>query len=180
MNNINITEDRFLLSSLVRACRLRNDVLSTCLPIKKGMLCMILDQVDRHYGRQPFLSLLYKMLFSTTYFGLFRVSEVTSGAHPVLAWDVQVATNKKKILFILRSSKTHGQNTHPQMVKIKSTEVASIGNKCRQSYKLELPCPYMLLQEYTSARADYYSDTEPFFVFSDGMPVTQKQMGGGV
>ena len=154
MNNIRISEDKFLLSSLVRACRLCNDVVHTRLPIKRGMLAILLDVVQEHFGTQPFLALLYRTLFSMTYYGLFRVSEVTSRAHPVMARDVQVATNKKKILFILCSSKTHTPGVSPQMIKITATrKETNVEQTAVQSFKrkLTLPCLYELLHQYTFA-----------------------------
>ena len=45
MNNIKIVEDRYLLCSLVKACRLKNDVVKTRLPIQKAMLGVILKEV---------------------------------------------------------------------------------------------------------------------------------------
>ena len=52
------------------------------------------------------------------YYGLMRVGEVSQGDHPVKARDIHAATNKDKILVILRSSKTHGKSTYPQKIKI--------------------------------------------------------------
>ena len=129
MNDIDIEEDRYLLSSLIRACRLKNDTVKASFPIQRQFLEELLCQIGEHFSTQPYLELLYKTLFSTTYYGLFRISEVTAGAHshPVLAKDVQIATNKKKIRFILRSSKTHGKNSFPQIIKISATE------QCRMS-----------------------------------------------
>ena len=87
------------------------------------MLKILLQQVDIHFQRinQPYLNILYKTLFLTMYFGLLRVSEVTSGGHPILAKDVQIAANKKKFLLILRTSKTYWKNSKPQLIKILST-----------------------------------------------------------
>ena len=68
---------------------------------------------------QIYLKILYKTLFSTAYYGLFRVGELTSGSHPVLVGDVHVSENKNKFLFLLRTSKTHWKDVKPQRVKIK-------------------------------------------------------------
>ena len=51
---------------------------------------------------------LYMALFSTAYFGLFRVGELTASKHVVKAVNVRIGQNKNKILFILDSSKMHG------------------------------------------------------------------------
>ena len=67
----------------------------------KGILAKILPKIDTLFSNQPYLISLYKTLLLTAYFGLFRVGELTSGDHPVLAKDVSIGTNKDKILFCL-------------------------------------------------------------------------------
>ena len=59
-------------------------------------------------------------MISTAYFGLFRISKIakTPSGHAALVNDVQIASNKNKFLFILRSSKTHGVGSKLQIVKI--------------------------------------------------------------
>ena len=106
-----------------------------------------------------------------TYFGLFRISEVTTTAsmHVIKVKDVHIGQNKKKILFILHSSKTHGEYSRPQMVKINSKLIAS--GKTNQSY-----CPFANLHEYIQQRPHYLSPQEPFFVVRDNTPVTAYHM----
>ena len=100
------------------------------------------------------------------------MSEVTKtkGNHAVMVTDMQTAMNKRKMLFILRSSKTHGKHTHPQFIKI-STKV--MGNEQRND---KHNCPYQILEEYVAARPPYESIQEQFFVFRDYSPVTGFQM----
>ena len=117
-----IQEDQFLIASLTRACKLKNDSFRTRLPIQQSMLAMILKKVDKLFPGQPYLKILYQALFSTAYFGLFRVGELTKGDHPVLACDIHIGFNKRKLLFILRTSKTHGKGSKPQLVKILSIQ----------------------------------------------------------
>ena len=172
MHKIKMQEDQYLLCSLTRACKLKNDRLHACLPIQRGLLSVILSTTERHFFaiNQPFLSTLYRALFSTTYFGLFRASEVMASAHTVLAKDVHIGQNKHKVLFILRSSKTHQRHMHPQMIKISSQELS-------QKFKTSgLPCPYHLLRQYTTMRGGYKSEVEPFFTFRDGSAVTARQL----
>ena len=166
MHKVNITEDQYLLSSIVRACRLRNDKLHTCLPIQKPMLELILWQTKIHFtsASQPYLDILYRTMLSTMYFGLLRISEVTAGNHAVLARDVHIASNKRKILFLLRSSKTHG----PQMIKISSCGARS------EHYKWDF-WPFSLLQTYIHVRGGYHHDDDEFFIFADGSPVPPRQ-----
>ena len=133
--NIKLNEDPFLITSLTKACKLTNDMVRTCFPIQKGMLAILIQQVNHHFSAagQPYLQLLYQMVFLSMYFGLLRVSEVAKGAHPILAQDIHVGTNKKKMLFVLRSSKTHWKNTKPQQVKISATGKSKGCNKIQPS-----------------------------------------------
>ena len=41
----------------------------------------------------------------------------------------QIADNKKKLLFVLRSSKTHGKQVKPQVVKIEGLSKKTNGKK---------------------------------------------------
>ena len=184
INQIELTEDQYLISSLTKACRLKNDCIRTRLPIGRDLLSLLLQKMKKFYlnNGQVFLAILYQTLFSTAYFSLFRVGELTSGEHPVLAKDVQIAFNKKKILFILRTSKTHWKNNKPQLIKISSTKrknkknsdastLAAHNSDCRY-----LPCPYDLLHQYLKLRGPYRRPNEPFFIFADGTPVQPRQM----
>ena len=164
-DDIEIDENQFLFSSLTRACKLQNDQIRTRLPIQKPMLLSILKQVVKFYSvtnNQPYLSLLYTTLFSTMYFGLLRISEVTSGlrCHPVLARDVHVGTNKKKFLLVLRTSKTHWKNTKPQIIKISAKSLDTDRNRhinrLNENVSQQLPCPYDLLGLYSKVRSDFF------------------------
>ena len=166
-----LNENKYLLSSLTKACRYVNDTIRTRLPIQKGMLAVLLNLIDDLFlleSSQPYLSVMYKALFATTYYGLFRIGEVTSGTHPIKSRDVHLATNKNKVLFILRTSKTHWTDVKPQIIKI-----SSIPTKNKRDIKF---CPFKLLQDYILARLKYRSDTEPFFVFKDRTPVAPHHM----
>ena len=141
-DNITINTDSFLLSALVRACKFKNDVAHTRLPIRKPVLQMVIQESLNHFSNigQPFLANLYAALISTAYFGLFRIGELTFGSHPVKVTDVHLACNKRKFLFVLRTSKTHGLDSRPQSIKITS-------NKKLSSEDSTL-CPYNILHKY--------------------------------
>ena len=172
---IDLQEDTYLIKSLTRACKLQNDKIKTRLPIKKSQLAEILSKISETYHDQPYLSLMYRTLFSTMYFGLLRISEVTGPVHAVKVPDVKVGSNKKKFLLILQTSKTHWKNVKPQMIKIsakgKAYECYSGGEDAKK-----LPCPYQLLREYSRMRRPYKSRSEPFFVHADNSPVTNAQV----
>ena len=98
INNIKIKEDRYLLTSLTKACKLVNDKVRTRLPIRKGLLQVLINNVRKYFMKrgQKYLSVLYPAMFATAYYGLLRVGEVSTGSHPVLVDDVHVAINKRK------------------------------------------------------------------------------------
>ena len=120
---VELTEDKVLLASLTRACE-RRDTVSNRLSIRKGLLKLIIKAVQDMFASQPYLKILYVALFLTTYFGLFRIGEVTESLHVVLAQNVHVGTNKNKLLFVLHISKTHNKGSKPQTIKI-SNETSS-------------------------------------------------------
>ena len=170
--NVKLDNDSFLLSALTRACKFKNDRASMRLPIGKNMLRIILAKthdvlMDRH---QPYLAVLYCALFSTAYYGLFRVGELTSGSHPVRVGNVHTGRNKKKMLFILESSKTHGKHMRPQSIKITSISSSESHIKrkteCNRNF-----CPYELINSFIQIRPRYLSRSEPFFIFQDRSPV---------
>ena len=142
------------------------------LPICKDLLRLILKQVNSRFlikANQPYLAILYKTIFVTAYYGLFRIGEITNGTHPIQTRDVHIATNKQKILFMLKTSKMHSEDSPPQIVKIKSTCISPKGSRKDQS-AIEtgsLFCPYQLLKSYIKIRVRYETKTEPFFVFKD-------------
>ena len=166
-NNIEIDEDTYLLGSLTKACRVHNDHFTQRLPIQKGMLGVLIKNTDMWFQAkgQPFLSVLYRTLFSTAYFGLFRVGELTTGEHPVKVTDVKIGENKNKFLFILRSSKTHNKDVKPQRVTISSTAPFIKQREPYPEIKESSWCPFYLLQAYRQIRPKYKSKAEPFFHF---------------
>ena len=161
----------FTLSALTHACRIRNDTIIHRLPIHKSLLKLIINEVQKWADEigQPYLAQLYKALFSATYYGLLRVGEVTCSPHVILARDVLIGVNKKKLMFILRSSKTHSKGDPPQIIKIDSTPIRD--NESRNPH-----CPFTLLNNYIQRRPLARSETEQFFVFSDGSPIKPSHM----
>ena len=153
-----INEKDYLITSLTKAFRLQNDQIATRLPIQKGLLRIILQQVSRKFknsdSHQPFLTTLYRAIFSTMYHGLLQIGEAASDSHPILARDVHIGTNKRKFLLILHTSKMHWKNARPQMIKITASKAKNDmirqDPQGRNSVKKgintdnKLPCPYLL------------------------------------
>ena len=152
-------DNKVLLNTITRACKLTNDQLKTRLPIQIGLLELILFQVDRiyHASGQPYLGILFKTLFIFSYYGLFRVGELASSPHTIKASDVHIAENKNKIFIILYSSKTHGKESRPQKVKIVANN-----NWNKRHF-----CPFKLARLYMGHRGSYKTSQEPFFIYRD-------------
>ena len=168
-----INEDRILLNSLTKACRYKNDTVLTRLPIRKNLLHLMLDTIEYvHRSQQPFLITLYKAIFITAYYGMFRVGELTKSIHVVKARDVHIGKNKNKIMFILRTSKTHWTDVKPQIIKINGEEFDPTGKRCENPILDNNYCPFSLLKEYINMRKYRANDEEQFFVFRDRTAVT--------
>ena len=90
---------------------------------------------------QQYLKTLYKALFVAAYYGLLRAGEVTEGPHVILANNVHIGTNKDKILFILKSSKTHTKANKPQLIKFSREAGHGVANR---------HYPFQLLKDYIS------------------------------
>ena len=181
-DGIILNEDRYLLTSLMKACRYYNSHVITRLPISKPLQHTILDETKNYFEKinQIYLNKLYRSLFVTVYYGMLRVSELTSGQHPIKARDVHIGTNKKKLLFILRTSKTHWKDNKPQVVKSSCTpptQTSVYHNPPRHIVtNRQLYCPYAIIQEFVNARPTCNSEDEPFFVFADRSVVTPVHM----
>ena len=172
-DGVHINEDKFLLTSLTKACKLRNDRVITRLPMQKGLLQLLLNSIIQLYeveSTQPYLATLYSAFFTTMYFGMFRIGELVASQHVIKVKDVQLAGNKNKIMFILWTSKTHGLGAKPQRVKITSSRQIENSPRCRREYTANL-CSFHMLHHYLAIRPKYDSVTEQFFVFRDRSPL---------
>ena len=150
---------------LLGGCRQLNDNLLVRLPIKLRLMEMILFELERIFVNQPYLEILYKAMISLGYYGLLRVGELAWGSHTIKACNIFIATNKKKILLMLYSSKTHDHKNHPQKITITGLD-GEQHVKSRHYF-----CPFSILRTYFNMRQGYYDRDENFFVFSDHSPV---------
>ena len=100
------------------------------------------------------------------------MGKIAKGPHTILAENVHLASNKRKMLFILRSSKTHHKGCNPQQIKITSTPSATIKSHRNSTHF----CPYEILCDFLGKRPHAISDVEQFFVFSDWSPVSAEQI----
>ena len=159
--------DNYLeLSSITRACKIENDEVKTRLPISKGLLELILFELQRYFNSQPYLETLYQAMILIAYYRLMRVGEITQSTHNLLAKNIHIGSNKDKILLVLYSSKTHNKNSAPQEIKISvapSSKCHTTGNR--------FFCPFKIIRRYLGIWGNYMADTEPFFIFQDRSPV---------
>ena len=161
-------DQKVLLGSLTRACRLINDKVYTRLPIQCSLLEMILFEIQRLYEGQYYLEILYKALFILSYYGMMRVGEVTCSDHVLQANNIHLGMNKDKMLIVLYSSKTHSEAMRPQNIKITSNISEKSGFYAKRYF-----CPFDLVHQYLVARVQVWDeDKGQLFIFKDGSPVT--------
>ena len=172
---INLKTNSYLLGSLVKACQYQNDRVRMRLPIHKFMVNMLIEEAIKVYTEknQPYLAILYALIFSTAYYGLLHIGKIAAGSHPILATDVQIGTNKKKFMLILRTLKTHWKNKKMQIIRIKA-----INNPSNQKQKCQIThyCPFELLQQFLCCCGTCRHPKEPFFVFSDNSQIQPQQL----
>ena len=91
---------KLILTSLMQACKLHNDVVCCRRPITKGLLELLLFEVDRVLN-STFLCTMYKAMICLRYYGMMREGELTESPHTAKACNVHIGRNKDKILILL-------------------------------------------------------------------------------
>ena len=117
-DGVKIQEDRSLLNSLTRACKLKNDKATIRLPIHKSLLREIVSAIIEIFDQQPFVCNLYQTMFISAFFGLLRIGEIMKSPHVIKVRDIHIEQNKCKLMFLFRSSKTYGLDAKPQIIKL--------------------------------------------------------------
>ena len=167
------SDDKVLLSTLTKSCKLKNDTVKTRLPIQQGLLDLILFDIRRKFETQPYLEAMYITAYLFAYYGLMRVGEIADSQHSVKAKNVHESKSKNKILIILYTSKTHGIDKNPQKIKLigkNYLEVLDITNKqfSSKGQKMGKFCPVEWARKYITMRGPRLHDDENLFRFSDG------------
>ena len=171
-----LNENRTILNVMTRACKLHNSSkVNIRFPIRKGLLHLITKEIDNYYENQPYLQILYKAMFVTAYYGLFRIGEITNSLHVVKAMNIHIGLNKNKLMFVLFSSKTHTPESKPQIIKISGDSRHSSVKASVQRTEL-YSCPFRLLKDYLHIRKAVVSQEEPFFIFHDRTPVEARNL----
>lgn len=169
LDGIEINTRTARLQALIKACKYKNDRVIQRMPIKEALLVRIIRQVDLMFHKQPYLASLYKCMLTVGYFGMLRVGEMAKGDHPILARDVHLSHDKKKVQIILRTSKTHGLGDQPQYVKFDTKDSRSY------LYNRHF-CPFEIVREYLEVRGPKESDSALMFQFQDQSPVKPYQL----
>lgn len=167
-DGIDIPDKNFEIASIIRTCKLKNNRVFYRCGISKPMLKDLLQATKEllYDNGQEYQYFLYRAIFLTAYYGMFRIGEIAQGPHSVTASDVKPSTNKNKFLLILRSSKTHGKGDHPHTVNI--PQVVDVEED------RTINDPYQALNDYRVRRPVGGSDN--FFLLQDGTPVKTYQV----
>ena len=111
-------------------------------------------------------------MIAAAFFGLLRVGEITKDQHVIKLGNVHIGVNKNKILFVLKTSKTHWTDCKPKIVKILGKPIQSLNQKLDKQM-----CPLTILKCYLRCRPIADNTEEQFFVFADNSPVKAMQLG---
>lgn len=166
-DGVDLSDDSCRLASIIRACKLHNDVVTVRMPIGFNLHNLIIREIEEVFMQkgQPYLGALYKAITVMGYYGMMRISELV-GKHAILAEDVKISTNllKRKVKCILRSSKTHHAGNAPQIIDI-IPDQGIIGTSV---------CPFNILKSFSETRPKRVMAGAQYFVFPDGTRVTER------
>lgn len=170
-DGVELNDESCKLASIIRACKLHNDVVTVRMPIGLNLLNLIFGEIDNLFlaKGQPYLSALYKAITAAGYYGMPRISEMV-GKHALVTEDVKVSQNqlKRKVKCILRSSKTHHSGNAPQIVDI-IPDRDVLGTAF---------CPFNILTTFSQLRPRRIHPGSQYFVFADGSRVTDRHYRG--
>ena len=165
----------FVLNAITKTCKAKNDIVKNRLPINKNLLETVIFEAKRTFSEQYYLEIMYSTAFLISYYGLFRIGEITDSQHAIKAINVHKGNNKNKILIFLYSSKTHGRESRPQEVKIIGGDYLQVKDDTDKSMFLfkekRLFCPVQYLYQYLEIRPKLKNNNENLFVFSDRTPL---------
>ena len=166
-------DNKLLLNTITKSCKLKNDKVKTRLPIQLGLLDLIMYSIRRKYHDQPFLESLYITAYLFAYYGLMRVGELADSPHSLKAVNVHESRDLDKLLIVLYSSKTHGPDSLPQKIRIIGNKFIQVKNN-NETFnhtmvrkKLGKFCPVEWARHYIRLRGPTSHDDENLLIFSD-------------
>ena len=149
-------EDRVLLNVITKSCKVKNDRLTTRLPIQIRLLEIALCEVRKEFESQPYLEAMYMSAFLIGYYGLFRVGELTESPHVIKATNVHESKNdQQKLLIVLYSSKTHNAGSAPQKIRIRGIENLAVTNELKESYTVSETAEFIRKQTKSFQNTTY-------------------------
>ena len=147
----------FELTHIIKACKISNDHVKTRLSIKQRLLNLILFEIQRIFKDQPYLQTMFKAMFALGYYGLMRVGELAKIDNTLKADNIYRGTNKRKLLIVLYTSKTHEEESEPQQIKISVTNA--------YESKDHIFCPFELVNDFVHYRGEYQKGEQFFFLY---------------
>lgn len=163
-DGVEIPDKNFEIASIIRTCKIKNNAVHYRCGISKNMLKELLQTVKKHFldKGQQYQFVLFRAVFLTAYYGMFRIGEIAQGPHSLKMENVKKSTNKYKYLMILRSSKTHGEGDFPHTVSV--PQVVDVEETEQLYDPVQAIDDYKALRPQTSPKAN-------FFVLQDGSPI---------
>ena len=144
----------FVVQKVLAAAIKIHPTIDTRLPITLGILFQLVEGFT-HTTSSPYLRALFKAMYLVSFFGLMRVSEVTSNVHGVIPlMSDQVRFNSNYVVLSIRHFK-HNNSAHPMEIVLTKQDEPSI-------------CPMRALVDYLHLRGSEYG---PLFCFTDLEPI---------
>ncbi len=137
MENVVLNENHYMMKIMYKASAKR-DVERVRLPITLEMLTPMLRRVGL-VVKDDFEKLVFKAIFTTAYFGAFRIGELVGSEHAVKNGNVVSSRTSEKVRILMHSSKMSKPGQLPEVVVI---EPAPGGAEW---------CPCDLIQQFSDA-----------------------------
>lgn len=154
----------FIVNKVLQGCHRLKKTVDYRAPLTMQMLVDI-TQLLSQICHDVYEMRLFQAVFSVTFFGLFRVSEVvvtdSDLRRPLQVDDVVISSDTQFILLVLRVSKTN-QSGPPTKFKISREQDVRI-------------CPVRLMFKYLAIRPKI---SGPVFCHANGRPLTRSQFSG--
>ena len=91
--NIVVGNNSYILSSLLKACKIKNNNVTMRLPIQRYLLELMLEKIENYFldRSEVYLATLYVAILSVGYHGLLRIGELSTGTHPIQMADIFIS-----------------------------------------------------------------------------------------
>lgn len=171
--HVDVDDNSFKFTALVKAARYKNNKVALRMPIKLNLLNRILDEIEhlpKLLENQPYLVALYRAMYVSAYYGLLRIGEMT-GKHAVQAKNMHIAKNKMKVQIRLWTSKTLKWGSWPDDIRIDGLHDCKLCYPALKGKSTERYCPVHILDTFNKIR-ERTVGTKHFFVYRSGISVS--------